>query len=89
MGCLHPPPINPSYSKKLNVDIIDAIEKDIILYKQKGEKGDVMICGDLNARTSCEVDFILNDSPSYLPLFDSYKPDDQIKLRKSHDDVLD
>jgi hypothetical protein len=36
-----------------------------------------------------EVDFILNDGPSYLPLFDSYKPDDQIKLRKSHDDVLD
>jgi hypothetical protein len=30
-------PINSSYSntKKLNVDIIDAIEKDIILYKQK------------------------------------------------------
>jgi hypothetical protein len=49
-----------------------------------------MLCsGDLNARTSCEVDFILNDGPSYLPLFDSYKPDDQIKLRKSHDDVLD
>ena len=49
-----------------------------------------MLCsGDLNARTSCEVDFILNDSPRYLPLFDSYKPDDKIKLRKSHDDVLD
>jgi hypothetical protein len=30
-----PRPINSSYTKKLNVDIIDAIEKDIILYKQK------------------------------------------------------
>jgi hypothetical protein len=48
-----------------------------------------MLFGDLNARTSCEVDFILNDSPRYLPLFDSYKPDDKIKLRKSHDNVLD
>ena len=48
-----------------------------------------MLCGDLNARTSCEVDFILNDSSRYLPLFDSYKPDDKNKLRKSHDDVLD
>jgi hypothetical protein len=48
-----------------------------------------MLCGDLNARTSYEVDFILNDNPSYLPLFDSYKPDDKIKLLKSHDDVLD
>ena len=77
MCWLHSPPINSSYSntKKLNVDIIDAIEKDIILYKQKG---DVILCGDLNARTSCEVNFILNDSP----LFDSYKPDDKIKLRK-------
>ena len=50
-----------------------------------------MLCGYLNARTSCEVDFILNDSLRYmyLPLFDSYKPDDKSKLRKSHDDVLD
>jgi hypothetical protein len=48
-----------------------------------------MLCGDLNTRTSCEVDFILNDSPRYLSLFDSYKPDDKIKLRKSHDDVLE
>jgi hypothetical protein len=76
----------PSYAKQLNVDIIDAIEKHIILYKQKG---DIMLCGDLNARISYEVDFILNDSPRYLPLFDSYKPDEKIKLRKSHDDVLD
>jgi hypothetical protein len=27
----------PSYTKKLNVDIIVAIEKHIILYKQKGD----------------------------------------------------
>lgn len=48
-----------------------------------------MLCAELNARTSSEVDFILNDSPRYLPWLDSYKSDDNIKLRKSHDSVLD
>ena len=39
-------------------DLLDSLEKDISLYKTKG---DVMICRDLNARTGSEPDFIIND----------------------------
>lgn len=80
------PPSNSSYTKKLDVDLIELIEKDISCFKQKG---DVLICGDLNARTSTETDFIVNDSSFHLPLFDSCKPDDQIMFRKNMDENTD
>ncbi|XP_071128788.1 uncharacterized protein [Mytilus edulis] len=80
------PPANSSYTKKLDFDIIDQIEKDIVSYKSKG---DILFCGDLNARTSTEEDYIAQDSSRYLPLFESYKPDNQIRFRKNCDETLD
>ena len=80
------PSANSSYSKSINYDILELIEKDLTKYKAKGE---VMICGDFNARTASEVDFISQDSPKYLPLFDSYKNDDTMRVRNNNDVVLD
>jgi hypothetical protein len=48
-----------------------------------------MLFGDFNARTASEQDYIENDSPKYLPLFDSYKNDDTVRVRNSNDVVLD
>ncbi len=48
-----------------------------------------MIFGDFNARTASEQDYIENDSPKCLPLFDSYKNDDTVRVRNSNDVVLD
>ena len=80
------PPANSSYSRKLDIDLLDLIEKDIIIYKQKG---DVLLLGDLNARTSNLADFICQDSTRHLPLFDFYKTDNQIENRRNLDRVLD
>ncbi|CAG2214636.1 unnamed protein product [Mytilus edulis] len=49
----------------------------------------ILFCGDLNARTSTEEDYIAQDSSRYLPLFESYKPDNQIRFRKNCDETLD
>jgi hypothetical protein len=62
------------------------LEKKLIQFKSKGE---IMIFGDFNARTASEQDYIENDSPKYLPLFDSYKNDDTVRVRNSNDVVLD
>ena len=47
-------------------DLIDLLENDILLYKAKG---DIMTCGDLNARTDSQQDFILDDGMDHLPLY--------------------
>ena len=83
---LYFPPANSSYTKHLHYDILELIEKDLLNYK---EKGDVMICGDFNARTGTELDVITDDTSKYLPLFDSYKIDNTTRVRQNHDTVLD
>lgn len=80
------PPVNSSYYIKHECDILQSIEKDIILYKQSG---DILLCGDLNARTSNEADTIVGDDSLYLPLSDSYQPDFSIGYRRTLDLTLD
>ena len=50
-------------------DLINLLENDILLYKAKG---DIMICGDLNARTGSQQDFILDVGMGHLPLYQNY-----------------
>ena len=78
------PPSNSTYFQKLNYDIIESIETGINKYKDKGE---IMICGDMNARTACLDDFIAHDDSKYLPLCRSYKADDNICVRNNRDDI--
>ena len=62
------------------------IEKDIILYQQKG---DVLLCSDMNARTSNEAGFVNGDDAMYLPLSQTYMPDFNLRSRRALDETLD
>ena len=53
-------------------------------------RGDIILCGDLNARSGSEPDFIQNDTyDSHLPIYDSYICDKVHEVRKSYDSKLD
>lgn len=80
------PPANSTYTRHLPYDILELIEKDLLYYK---EKGDVLICGDFNARNADKLDVITDDTPKYLPLFDSYSVDNTTRVRRSHVTVID
>ena len=59
---------------------------DSIINDLQGQ-GEIILCGDFNARISNELDFILNDednTDSYIPLPDDYIPDN-IRKRSSQD----
>ncbi|XP_071177865.1 uncharacterized protein [Mytilus edulis] len=79
------PPENSSYYRKLDYNILEMIENDIVKYSQSGK---IMIAGDLNARTACEIDHIQMDSDKHIPLFDNYKCDSSLIQRKSKDSSI-
>ena len=47
------------------MDIFQLLEKDIVNYQAKGE---ILLCGDFNARTGVLFDFIASDVTEHLPL---------------------
>ena len=79
---VYDPPENSSYYKKLNYDIFEIIENDIVKYSQLGK---IMIAGDLNVRIGQDFDYIQMDSDKHIPLFDNYKNDSVLIKRKSKD----
>lgn len=62
---VYDPPENSSYSKGIDHSILDCIEKNIAHYQNKGN---ILLCGDFNARVSTEPDCIVNDDNGYIPL---------------------
>lgn len=80
------PPSQSIYVNNLQQDLLDLLEKDIGLYKAKG---DIMICGDLNARTGCEKDFISDDGTGHLPLYQNYNVDHPPLPRQINDATID
>ena len=70
----------------LSMDIFQLLEKDIVNYQAKGE---ILLCGDFNARTGVLSDFIASDVTEHLPLADDYSPDRPILTRYSRDVVID
>lgn len=80
------PPVNSSYSKNITTDILDNIERDVDIYNCKG---DIMLCGDFNARTGTLADFIENDSLDHIPMYEGYKPDFCEIKRNSRDKYVD
>jgi hypothetical protein len=67
--CVYDPASNSSYSKELDHEILGHVEKEI---KHFQKRGNVLMCGDFNAKVSSENDFIYQDSNNFLPLFKSY-----------------
>lgn len=80
---VHNPPATSSYSRSLNYDVIQLIEEDCC---ELSKNGDILICGDLNAKTGNDLDFIQDDNPSYTPEAEDYSQDYQnIMSRESED----
>lgn len=81
----HIPPRTSSYTNKHGDDTLQCLEHDI---QNFSEKGDILLCGDFNARTGIKDDFISNDNNNHLPLDVDYVPDKSIMPRRSLDDII-
>jgi exonuclease III len=66
------PPENSSYSRSSNKDCIEDLEKQV---QHFSPLGDLLILGDLNARTAREPDYIINDTARFVPNSLGYKAD--------------
>lgn len=75
-----------SVLQQSNEVMLDTIVRDINIYKSKGN---ILFCGDLNARTGRELDFINKDEDKNLPLDTSYVIDSDLKHRESEDAKVD
>ena len=80
------PPSQSVYANKMQQDFIDLLENDIVLYKPKG---DIMVRGDLNARTGSQQDFIASDGADHLPLYQNYNIDSHSMCRQSKVIIVD
>ena len=78
------PPENSSFSQKSDNDILNAIEEDLLFFCNKG---DIILMGDLNARTSTESEVIVNDTDKFLPNYVNYEEDLQLLPRMNQDET--
>ena len=79
---IYNPPPSSTYSVRQHIGPLEKIEEDIIKYSKIG---DIMLMGDINARTSNAPDYICGDSDIAIPIY----IDDTIPPRNSLDRVLD
>ena len=70
------PPSQSVYMHNLSMDIFQLLEKDIVNYQAKGE---ILLCGDFNARTGVLSDFIASDVTEN----DDYSPDRRTRLKSA------
>jgi len=80
------PPTNSSYTKRIDINILDNIESDIYKYKQQGH---IILLGDLNGRVGTLPDYITNDNDQHLPFQDNYVIDNMHRPRISQDTKVD
>ena len=66
------PPKNSTYSKMIDYNILELVEKDIPKYSHQGK---IIIAGDLNARTANENDYIVHDTSKHIPVSPNYISD--------------
>ena len=79
------PPSDSQYLASRGVDILEQIQNSISKYSKLGQ---VVLTGDLNARTGHDVDFVTEDSDKSLPLDFHYLTDKQITFRNSLDSTI-
>ena len=80
------PPSESSYTKRFEIELFETIEKDMVNYQRSG---DILICGDFNARVGSFPDFITQDDSNFLPLYNSYSRDKHILNRFNKDNKTD
>ena len=64
-----------NFQNKSDTDSLDAIFRDINVFKNVRY---ILLCGDLNARTGTDLDFIRNDTDKHIPLDSQYIIDQNI-----------
>jgi hypothetical protein len=75
-------PANSTYTKQLNYNPFDIIEDEIAKYSSKGQ---VVLMGDLNSRTSTVTDFIESDNANHIPMSFSFTENCKYVARSSQD----
>lgn len=76
------------FAPKCSVNLLEMIEKDI--NDKYSPKGDIIITGDLNARTASVLDYIINDTTTHIPINnDKYQVDQITERRVSGDKIVD
>ncbi len=78
------PPSGSSIFRWYNVDVCEMLELDVIRYSKMG---DIIICGDLNARVGNLNDFVINDDNSHIPVPKSYDVDTFSVKRHTQDSL--
>ena len=80
-------PRNSTFINNFNEDMLETISSGLNKYSSDG---DILLCGDFNARTGCHnSDFIINYDGLYVPVPSDYLQDSNIKHRLSQDRVID
>jgi hypothetical protein len=79
------PPENTTYSKRSNIDCLSILEEQI---QHFSALGNIILLGDLNARTAKGADFVQNDSDKYLPELIPYVLDNDMPQRHNEDMIL-
>ena len=76
------PPDNSTYSNHcdIHVNCMDLLEEQIQLHSTSGNS---CIIGDLNARTSENLDYVHNDSDKFIPESIPYEMDNTMPIRHS------
>jgi exonuclease III len=84
IGCVYVPPYNSSFGRD-HCDLIwNKLEGQIQHYSNKGN---IILCGDFNARTGQLADYITNDFNNQCPLPTCYSSD-SLHRRQSMDTVI-
>jgi hypothetical protein len=65
---VYAPPSTSPYVKNLDYDIFEKLQEDISLYSGDGN---VILAGDLNAKTNTMRDYVTDDGDSHTPINDS------------------
>ena len=81
----HIPPQNSSYTLRNGDNTLEEIFNDVSKYS---ELGDVILCGDLNARTGMKYDFIADDDLKHFDQIANYQPDLQHVKRGNQDKCI-
>ncbi len=82
--CAYIPPHNSTYQCSNDCDILADIGTDIAQYSREGQ---VILCGDLNARTGQAPDYIVDDNDNHLLVDSNYVCDTVCEKRISQDHV--
>jgi hypothetical protein len=80
------PPCNSQYLNKFGDNILNYIQEDCAKYSRVGE---IVLTGDLNARTGIKPDFVVGDNDKNVPLDLNYIMDKNMPVRNSFDSKVD